>query len=243
MGRLPTPRLETLEATIGHVFADPELLKRALTHVSALGGPKRVDSYQRLEFLGDRVLGLAVSGLLYEMFPASDEGDLSRRLAALVRKETCADVAREWDVGPHLRLGPGESQTGGRQKTAILGDACESIIGAVYLDGGYEAARQLVVRSFSGRMNAPRRPLRDAKTSLQEWAQARGLPPPAYRESSRTGPAHAPVFVISVLVQGFEAVEASGASKRIAEQAAARAFLENEGILPKMEPRLEPTNG
>ena len=243
MGRLPKPKLEVLEATIGHSFADQELLKRALTHVSAIIGPHRGASYQRLEFLGDRVLGLAVSGLLYEKFPDADEGDLSRRLAALVRKETCAEVARDWDVGPHLRLGGGESHTGGRQKTAILGDVCESIIGAVYLDSGYEAARQLVVRSFSGRMKTPRRPLQDAKTSLQEWAQARGLPPPAYREINRSGPAHAPEFIIAVAVQGFDPLEATGTSKRAAEQAAARSFLEKEGILPKQDTRVEQPHG
>ena len=235
MGRGPKPQLETLEATIGHMFGDRDLLKRALTHVSAISGLKRGESYQRLEFLGDRVLGLAVAGMLYEMFPKSDEGDLSRRLAALVRKETCADVARDWDVGPYMRLGGGESHTGGRQKTAILGDVCEAIIGAVYLDGGYEAARSLVVRSFSSRMAEPQRPLQDAKTSLQEWAQARGLPPPVYREISRSGPAHAPEFVIAVVVETFDPLSASGASKRVAEQTAARRFLEKEGVLPKTE--------
>ena len=230
MARGPKPPVEALEVAIGHIFVKRDLLKRALTHVSAT--QKRTESYQRLEFLGDRVLGLAVAGLLYERFPGSDEGDLSRRLAALVRKETCAEVARDWDVGPHLRLGAGESATGGRQKTAILGDVCEAIIGAVYLDAGYEAARDLVVRSFSGRMTEPKRPLQDAKTSLQEWAQARGLQAPIYREVGRSGPAHAPQFIIGVVVEGFELMSATGASKRVAEQSVARAFLEREGVLP-----------
>lgn len=230
MARGPKPPIEALEVAVGHIFVKRELLKHALTHVSAI--QKRTDSYQRLEFLGDRVLGLAVAGMLYELFPDSEEGDLSRRLASLVRKETCAEVARDWDVGPHLRLGAGESATGGRQKTAILGDACEAIIGAVYLDAGYEAARDVVVRGFSIRMAEPRRPLQDAKTSLQEWAQGRGLPPPVYREVGRSGPAHAPQFIIGVVVEGFELISATGASKRVAEQSVARAFLEREGILP-----------
>jgi ribonuclease-3 len=230
MGRGPKPPIEALEVAIGHIFVKRDLLKHALTHVSAT--QKRTDSYQRLEFLGDRVLGLAVAGMLYEIFPDSEEGDLSRRLAALVRKETCAEVARDWNVGPHLRLGAGESATGGRQKGAILGDACEAIIGAVFLDAGYEAARDLVVRSFSGRMAEPRRPLQDAKTTLQEWAQGRGLPPPVYREVGRSGPAHAPQFIIGVVVEGFELMSATGASKRVAEQSVARAFLEREGVLP-----------
>lgn len=222
--------LLAFQGQIGHSFHEPALLLRAVTHAS-ISSPTKPDN-QRLEFLGDRVLGLAVAGMLYEMFPDSEEGDLSRRLAALVRKETCAEVARDWDVGPHLRLGAGESATGGRQKTAILGDVCESIIGAVYLDAGYEAARDVVVRGFSHRMAQPRRPLQDAKTSLQEWAQGRGLPPPVYREIERSGPAHAPQFIIGVVVEGFELMSATGASKRVAEQAVARAFLEREGVLP-----------
>jgi len=239
MARAPKPPIEALEVALGHSFANRDLLKRALTHVSALNGPKRTESYQRLEFLGDRVLGLAVSAMLYEKLPKSDEGDLSRRLAALVRKETCAEVAREWGAGDHIRLGAGEAHSGGRNKTAILGDVCEALIGAVYLDAGYEAARALVERSFSERMSEPTRPLQDSKTKLQEWAQARGLPPPVYREQSRTGPAHAPEFVIGVVVEGFDLVDAKGTSKRFAEQAAAHAFLEKEGVLPKGEAVME----
>jgi ribonuclease-3 len=233
MARGPKPPVEALEVALGHVFKERDLLKYALTHVSAINGPKRNESYQRLEFLGDRVLGMAVSAMLYEAFPRSDEGELSRRLAALVRKETCAEVAREWDVGAHIRLGAGEAHSGGRNKTAILGDVCEALIGAVYLDGGYEAARQLVQRSFGSRMKEEQRPLQDSKTKLQEWAQARGLPPPAYREVNRSGPAHAPEFDVGVVVEGFDVVSARGSSKRFAEQAAALAFLIKEGVVPK----------
>ena len=233
MGRGPRPKTEELEASLGHEFKDRDLLKRALTHVSAVSGGKRLETYQRLEFLGDRVLGLTICQMLYELYPVAEEGELSRRLADLVRKETCADVARAWGVGAHLKLGLGESQTGGRDKTAILGDACEALIGAVFVDGGYDTARELVRRSFGERMKAPRRSLRDAKTSLQEWAQGRGLEPPSYKESSRSGPAHAPRFTIIVEIQGFEPFSAEGTSKRVAEQAAAEGFMAREGIVPK----------
>ena len=235
MGRGTGSRVEELEASLGHVLADRSLLERALTHVSAAPAKHRGDANQRLEFLGDRVLGLAVSELLYEMFPDAEEGELSHRLSDLVRKETCAEVARGWGVGAHLRLGGGEGRDGGREKTAILGDACEAIIGALFLDAGYQAARDLVRRGFAGRMIEPPRPLRDAKTILQEWAQARGKPPPVYREISRGGPDHAPLFIIGVEVEGFSAVKGEGASKRVGEQAAATAFLERENV-PRVAP-------
>jgi ribonuclease-3 len=230
---LPKDDVSALQARIGHVFADTSLLERALTHVSALPAQaqRRADSYQRLEFLGDRVLGLTVSDMLYEAFPEAEEGELSRRLADLVRKETCADVARDWGVGAVLRLGEGEAQTGGAQKSAILGDICESLLGAVFLDAGYGAAEALVRRFFSEKMRNPVRPLRDPKTALQEWAQARGLPTPVYRQVGRSGPDHAPVFSIEVSVNGFEPALAEGTSKRFAEQASAQNFLEREGVV------------
>ena len=230
---LPKDDVSALQARIGHVFADASLLERALTHVSALPAqaPRRADSYQRLEFLGDRVLGLTVSDMLYEAFPEAEEGELSRRLADLVRKETCAEVARGWGVGAVLRLGEGEAQTGGANKSAILGDICESLLGAVFLDAGYGAADALVRRFFSEKMLNPVRPLRDPKTALQEWAQARGLPTPVYRQVGRSGPDHAPVFSIEVSVNGFEPALAEGTSKRFAEQASAQNFLEREGVV------------
>ncbi len=236
MDKSAPPELGELERRLGYVFKDRALLERALTHVSAIPARGvRVDSYQRLEFLGDRVLGLAVSDMLHVAFPKAAEGELSRRLAELVRKETCADIAREWGVSEHVRLGGGEAQTGGATKVAILGDVCESLIGAVYVDAGYEAARDLVRRNWSERMLKPRRPLRDPKTALQEWAQGRGLDTPVYREAGRSGPAHAPKFLISVEIPGFESVEAEGASKRTAEQAAARAFMTREGVNERSE--------
>jgi ribonuclease-3 len=219
---------DALEERLGYRFQDPSLLSQALTHVSATGGPDR-GTYQRLEFLGDRVLGLAVAEMLYRAFPDASEGELSRRLAELVRRESCAEVALAWDVGPHLRLGPGEVHSGGRRNKAILADVCESLIGAVCLDGGYEAARALIERAFAERVLAPRRPLRDAKTALQEWAQGRGLAAPTYAVVEQVGPDHAPHFRVSARVPGHESAIGSGRSKRAAEQHAAQTFLVREG--------------
>ena len=218
----------SLEAAVGHVFADDALLELALTHISHSHG--RGTSYQRLEFLGDRVLGLAVAAMLYRAFPKEEEGHLSRRLAELVRKESCAEVARAWGAGPFIRLGDSERQSGGAERPAILGDICEAIIGAVYLDAGYEAAARVVEHAWEPRMRAPRRPLRDPKTALQEWAQARGLPTPTYDIAARSGSDHAPHFVISVSLDGFAPAQASGGSKRVAEQAAAETFMRREGV-------------
>jgi ribonuclease III len=220
--------VRALEARIGHVFTNRSLIAAALTHVSAAAGSKR-ETYQRLEFLGDRVLGLAVSSMLYEAFPEAGEGELSRRLAGLVRKESCAEAALAWGVDSCVRLGEIEQQTG-TPNMAILGDVCEAIIGAVFLDAGYEAAKAVVIAAFGERMLSPGRPLRDPKTALQEWVQARGLPAPLYRETARSGPDHAPEFTISVEVSGYRRAEAKGFAKRLAEQAAAAAFIMREGI-------------
>jgi ribonuclease-3 len=220
-----------LETRIGYRFKDLKLIDSALTHISAMTGPRNpAGSYQRLEFLGDHVLGLAVSDMLYQAFPKANEGDLSRRLADLVRKETCADVARAIELGSAIKLGPSEANSGGRQRTAILGDVCEALIGAVYLDGGYLEAAALVERLWAERMRKAERPPRDAKTMLQEWAQARGLPTPVYREVGRTGPHHNPEFRIAVELPGREPTEGIGRSKRVAEQAAAAAMLAREGV-------------
>jgi ribonuclease III len=220
--------VQALEKRIGHAFADRTLIGAALTHVSAAAGRKR-ETYQRLEFLGDRVLGLAISAMLYGAFPEADEGELSRRLASLVRKESCAEVARAWGVDSCIRLGESE-QPAIAATTTILSDVCESIIGAVFLDAGYEAAKAVVTAAFGDRLRSPERPLRDPKTALQEWAQARGLPPPLYRETSRSGPDHAPEFTVTVEVPGYPNAEAKGLAKRLAEQAAAAAFMAREGI-------------
>jgi ribonuclease-3 len=223
--------ISALEERIGHRFSDPRLLEHALTHVSAVSGArKRTESYQRLEFLGDHVLGLVISDLLFRGFPKAEEGELSRRLADLVRKEACADVARVIDLGPVIRLGTSENNAGGRSRTAILADVCEALIGAVFIDGGYEASSKMISRLWEERMRVPVRPLRDSKTVLQEWAQARGLPTPAYREVERKGPDHDPEFRVSVELPKFAPAEGLGRSKRAAEQAAATAMLTREGV-------------
>ena len=219
-----------LEKTIGYHFKDRDLLDRSLTHISAIAGGSRANSYQRLEFLGDHVLGLIISDMLFRAFPKADEGELSRRLADLVRRESCADVARAIELGAALRLGASEANAGGRMRTAILADVCEALVGAVYLDGGYDAAAKLVELLWGDRMRAPVRPLRDPKTILQEWAQARGLPTPTYREVERTGPHHDPEFRVAVALPNREPAEGVGRSKRTAEQAAAAAMLKREGV-------------
>jgi ribonuclease-3 len=225
-----------LEARLGHKFADPELLDRALTHSSAIAPARRVShSYQRLEFLGDRVLGLVVADMLYRSMPRATEGDLSRALNALVRKETCAAIARSLDLGLELNLGDAEARTGGAEKDAILGDVMEAVIGAIYIDGGMGPAYELVEGLFGNYLGEAGTVRADAKTSLQEWAQGRGLEPPTYIEVARTGPHHAPEFTIAVQLAGFTELQASGPSKKLAEHKAAEAFLIREKVWPRSE--------
>jgi ribonuclease III len=221
----------SLEERIDYRFTDAALLDSALSHISALKGARnRAGSYQRLEFLGDHVLGLAISAMLFRAFPKADEGELSRRLADLVRKETCAEIARAIDLGAAIRLGASEANAGGRARPAILADVCEALIGAVYLDGGFAAAEALVGRLWAARMKVKAQPLRDPKTVLQEWAQGRGLPTPAYREVARSGPDHDPEFRVAVHLPKLAPAEGSGRSKRAAEQAAAAAMMAREGV-------------
>ncbi|MGH6771119.1 MAG: ribonuclease III [Xanthobacteraceae bacterium] len=230
-GRRRRRSVAGFEDRIGYRFKDAALLDQALTHISALSGPRnRAGSYQRLEFLGDHVLGLVISDMLFRAFPKADEGEMSRRLADLVRKEACADVAREIELGAAIRLGASENNAGGRGRTAILADVCEALVGAVYLDGGYKGATELITRLWEQRMRTPVRPLRDAKTVLQEWAQARGLPTPAYREVERRGPDHDPEFRVTVELPDRTPAEGLGRSKRAAEQSAAAAMLKREGV-------------
>jgi ribonuclease-3 len=222
---------ERLESRLGYRFADPDLLDRALTHSSAVSPGKRIErSYQRLEFLGDRVLGLVVADMLYRKFPKANEGELSRSLNTLVRKETCAAIARQLDLGSELNLGESEARTGGAKKEAILGDVAEAVIGAVYCDGGLGHAFELVERLFGEQISQAGTERADAKTTLQEWAQGRGLEPPLYIEVERTGPDHAPQFTISVRLGKFDAVTATGPSKKLAEHKAAERFLIREKV-------------
>ncbi len=215
--------LRAFEGRIGHEFREPELLLRAVTHAS-ISSATRPDN-QRLEFLGDRVLGLVMSEALLQADPKASEGQLAPRFNALVRKETCADVARDLALGEVLKLGRSEMMSGGRRKEALLGDALEAVIAAVYLDGGFEAARRMVLRLWGKRIHTVETDARDAKTALQEWAQARALPPPTYTEQSRSGPDHAPVFTVEVRLGNGAAETASANTKRAAEQTAARALL------------------
>ena len=222
-----------LEARLGPKFADPELLDRALTHSSAIAPARRVaQSYQRLEFLGDRVLGLVVADMLYRRLPKANEGELSRSLNTLVRKETCAIIARQLDLGAAMNLGSSEARTGGAEKEAILGDVAEAVIGAIYCDGGLGKAYEFVERMFGDQLADGHADRADAKTTLQEWAQARGLEPPTYTQTERTGPDHAPEFTIAVGVGDFATLSATGPSKKIAEHKAAEAFLIAQHVWP-----------
>jgi len=229
MNKQPRAELSALELRLGYRFRDPSLAKLALTHRSAdsQDSEGQAQSYQRLEFLGDRVLGVVIASRLYQAFPKENEGELSRRLAKLVRRETCAEIAVQWDVGPHVALGLGQARGGGRKNAAILSDVCESLIGAVFVDGGFEAARALIVNAWGERIAAD--VARDAKTAVQEWAQSRALPAPRYEEVERRGPDHGPHFVMRVVVEGFEPELGAASSKRVAEQAAAQAFLDRRG--------------
>jgi len=221
--------LKAFAGRIGYTFRRPELLHRAVTH-SSMSSPTRDDN-QRLEFLGDRVLGLVMAEALSLADISASEGQLAPRFNALVRKETCADVAREFDLGAVLKLGRSEMLSGGRRKEALLADAMEAVIAAVYLDGGFEAAKALVLRLWGKRVTAVDADARDAKTALQEWAQARKLPPPKYVVAKRTGPDHAPVFTIEARLENGESQSATANSKRQAEQAAAKLLLARlEGI-------------
>jgi ribonuclease III len=224
--------IKALEQRIGYQFTNREFLLTALTHASAtgdFGAPVRA-TYQRLEFLGDRVLGLVIAEMLLEAFPRSAEGELAQRLTGLVRNESCAEVAIDLDLGQAIRLGGGEAQSGGRHKAAILGDVCEAVLGAIHLDGGIEEARRFIATNWRERMLNWRGPLRDAKTTLQEWAQARGRPTPNYSIFDQRGPDHAPVFVIEVAVNKAAPERGEGRSRREAEQAAAAALLRREGV-------------
>lgn len=222
---------ERLEARLGYRFADPELLDRALTHSSAVSPGKRVEkSYQRLEFLGDRVLGLVVADMLYRRLPKANEGELSRSLNSLVRKETCAAIARELELGKEMHLGESEARTGGASKEAILGDIAEAVIGAIYCDGGLGQAYEVVERLFGPQIEHAGNVRADPKTTLQEWAQGKGREPPLYTEVERRGPDHAPEFTISVQLGGFEPLTATGPSKKLAEHKAAERFLIREKV-------------
>lgn len=210
---------------LGHAFSRPELLVRALTHGS-IASVTRPDN-QRLEFLGDRVLGLVMAEALFHADLAASEGQLAPRYNALVKGETCAAVAREIGLGEVLKLGRSEMLSGGRRKEALLADGMEAVLAAVYLDAGFDAVRKIVLRLWKNRLESLDDDPRDAKTALQEWAQANGMPPPVYEQTDRGGPDHAPVFHITARLANGEIAEAKGSgTKRSIEQAAAQALLD-----------------
>ncbi len=224
--------LADLAQRLGHAFARPELLREALTHPSA--AVRRADgsgenSYQRLEFLGDRVLGLVIADLLLHKFPNEAEGPLALRHVDLVRRETLADVGRNLDLGQYLRLAKGEDAAGERDNPALQADACEAVIGALYLDGGLPAVQAVIEAQWAPMLAAAEQPPQDAKTALQEWVQARGMALPDYQEVARAGPAHEPVFTVEVRLEGHKAERGEGRSKRLAEQVAAERLLTRLG--------------
>jgi ribonuclease-3 len=216
-----------LESILGYTFKKTVLLEEALTHPSKNKTlQKRPFSYQRLEFLGDAVLGLVIAEMLYEAFPTENEGNLAKRLAGLVRSETLALVGKKLGIEQFIYMANSEEQSGGRTNQSNIEDVCESLIGAMYLDGGLEPARSFIRTHWAELLEAQPLPPKDAKTALQEWAQGRGKPLPEYKVVSEIGPSHAPEFTIEVHVQGLEPMSATGNSKRAAEQKAAQAMLE-----------------
>ena len=211
---------------LNYNFRNAELLRDALTHPSRRTSGK-TSAYERLEFLGDRILGLIVAEILYRAFPNEAEGDLAKRHAALVRAEACAMVAHEWQLHKLLDAASSEYVNGEITNTATLSDAAEALIGAIYLDSDFQTAQAIVARAWTPLLGADLAPPSEPKTTLQEWAQARGLPLPAYAEASRSGPDHAPEFIIEVTVKGYAPASGIGNSRRAAEKAAAEALLKN----------------
>jgi ribonuclease III len=223
-------KFKELETKLGHRFKDVAMLERALTHASVRGGKTERSDNERLEFIGDRVLGLAIAEILNKQYPDASEGELARRYNRLVRGEACAKVSRAIGLGAHLILSESEADSGGREKTTILADAAEALLGAVFLDGGFEKARTVVRKLWQDQSEPVPEVAVDAKSALQEWAQGQGLALPKYIVVSRKGPDHAPHFTAEVTISGRGPAQGEGASKRIAEQEAATALLSREGV-------------
>lgn len=232
-GPVASPRKRTtksaFERRIGYGFGDDSLLEEALSHTSR----SAKISYERMEFLGDRVLGLVVAQILYDRFPTAGEDALAPRLNALVSRTACARAARRIELGEALHMAPSEAKSGGREKETILADACEALIAAIYLDAGasgLKAARKFIEAAWGDDFASVEEAPRDPKTTLQEWAAQRRKANPHYEVVERTGPDHAPHFVVEARVDGIQSVRGAGASKRDAERAAARALLNTVGI-------------
>lgn len=217
-------------ARLGHEFAEPGLLKLALTHSSSRPGGKPNEDNERLEFLGDRVLGLAMAEVLTTRFPGASEGELAHWFNHLVRTETCAAVAQSWQLGDFILMSSGEASSGGRAKKTILANGCEAVLGAIFYDAGYRVASTVILANWDSHLSELEEVAPDAKSVLQEWAQGRQLPLPRYLEVAREGPDHAPRFTAEVQVEGVVPQHGEGTSKREAEQAAALAMLVREGV-------------
>lgn len=223
--------IKGLETTLGYRFKNRGLLDRALTHSSTRSDQAKAEDNERLEFLGDRVLGLAIAELLIERDPKASEGALARRFNRLVRKEACARVGRALGLGPLLLLSVAENDSGGRDKETILADATEAVLAAIFLEAGFPVVRTVVRQMWLPLIDGLPDSVADAKSMLQEWAQGQGLPLPKYVEISREGPDHAPQFTTEVRIDGCKPARGGGANKRAAEQAAATAMLMREGVM------------
>ncbi len=219
-----------LEKRLGYTFKSRELFERALTHASVRSQRGVRQDNERLEFIGDRVLGLAIAEMLHEAHPNASEGELARRYNRLVRGQACSSVARKIGLGPHLILSDSEAESGGREKETILADAIEALLGAIFIEAGFEPARKVVRSLWTNQFEALPFVVADPKSALQEWAQGQGLDLPEYIEISRSGPDHAPRFVTEVRIAGRKPARGEGATKRQAEQAAASTLLAREGV-------------
>lgn len=218
--------VKDIQAAFGLSFHDEALLKTALTHASTAEG----FTYERLEFLGDRVLGMAVAETLYIKFPDEPEGDLARRLAALVQGTTLSEIARDNDLGTYISLSESERNAGGGENDHILADVMEAILGALYLDQGFKSCQDFITRLWADRFYNMNRPPQHPKTMVQEWAQSKNLPLPDYTITNQSGPDHAPEFEIQITVEGHPPVSAQGKSRQDAEKAAAKAFIKQQGL-------------
>ena len=231
-----TAKLTDFQDQMGYHFKDIWRLERALTHASVrVANRSRShnqrevrNDYERLEFLGDRVLGLVIAELLWAADLMATEGDLARRYNHLVRKQACARVARALNIGDYIIMSHAEEDNGGRRKGTILGDACEALLGAIFVDGGFEEARRFIRKHWAPLIDEMPSDAVDPKSALQEWAQAKGMSLPRYRELARSGPDHEPIFTAQVTLEDLPPAEGQGASKRAAEQAAADAMLRRE---------------
>jgi ribonuclease III len=226
------PPINELEARLGYTFTDKRLLTEALTHASARASHAGRDN-ERLEFLGDRVLGLSIAAMLYVQFPEAREVEFARHYNALVCKGCCARVAKSLELGQHLILAPSEARTGGRKKDVILADACEALLGAIHVDSGFTAAETVVRKLWGPLVATEETPAPDAKTALQEYAQSQRRGLPEYRETGRSGADHAPSFTVRVTVSGLKPATGEGPSLKKAQQTAAEALLIREGVWTK----------